>query len=109
MMGEDQVTNISTALMAINELSSCYDIPINIYFDAKGRLYACIGFGTLYRKELSFYPQDTYRAHSITDDIYKWIKKTIQDLAVKKANPNLHAVKDEMAFVNNTENTSKGE
>lgn len=86
-MGKDQVSNISTALMAINELSSCYDIPINIHFDAKGRIYVHVGFGTLYRKEMSFYPQDTYRSHSKTDDIYKWIEGVAEDLAVKKANP----------------------
>lgn len=93
-MGKDQVTNISTALMAINELSSCYDIPINIHFDAKGRIYVHVGFGTLYRKEMSFYPQDTYRAHSKTDDIYKWIEEAIETLAVKKGNSVLHATRD---------------
>lgn len=86
-MGNDQVTNISTALMSINELSSCCDIPINIHFDAKGRIYVHVGFGTLYRREASFYPQDTYRSHSETDDIYKWIEGITETLAVKKTNP----------------------
>lgn len=86
MMGKDQVTNISTALMAINELSSYYDIPINIHFDAEGRIYVHVGFGTFYRKEMSFYPQDTYRVHSKTDDIYKWIEETAEIIAAKKMN-----------------------
>lgn len=89
-MGKDQITNISTALMAINELSSYHNIPINIHFNAKGSIYIHVGFGTPYRKEMSFYPQDTYRVHSKTDAIYKWVEDTIETLAVKKSNPGVY-------------------
>ena len=96
MVGKDRVTNISTALMAINELASYYDIPINIHFNAKGSIYIHVGFGTPYRKEMSFYPQDTYRIHSETDDIYKWVEDTIETLAVRKVNPAKSPVIDDM-------------
>lgn len=89
MLDKDQVTNISTALMAIKDLATSCKIPINIHF-ADEHIYVHVGFGTPYRKEMSFYPQDTYRLHSETDDIYKWIEETAENINAYKTNPSLH-------------------
>lgn len=86
MLDKDQVTNISTALMAIKDLSASLNVPINIHFSGQ-HIYVNVGFGTPIRKEMSFYPQDTYRLHSKTDDIYKWIEKMATSISTRRANP----------------------
>lgn len=87
MNDKDRVTNISTALMALMELATACHTPINIHF-AEHRIYVCVGFGTPHRKEMAFYPQDTYRDHSKTDAIYKWIDVAVEKIyAIKKDIP----------------------
>lgn len=70
--------------MAIKDLATSCQVPINIQFSDHW-IYVNVGFGTPNRTEMGFYPQDTYRLHAETDDIYKWIETTAESIRNRKA------------------------
>lgn len=78
----DRVTNASTALMAVRDLATYYDIPINIHF-ADHYIHVIVGFGTPYQTRRSWYSQDLYQRFSNTDEIYLEIKHDIERLKSK--------------------------
>lgn len=79
MHNKDCATNASTGLMAIKDIATYEDIPINIHFD-KHWIHVIVGFGTPYQKKQSFYTQDLYRVFGQTDEIYNWIKEAVKKL-----------------------------
>lgn len=75
---KDSVTNVTTGLMAIRDLSTVYDVPINIHIDNQ-YIRVIVGYGTSYIKNANFYLQDMYKYHSLHDNIYTTIVKMIED------------------------------
>lgn len=79
MKDKDYVTNTSTGLMRIKDLSSLNGIPINIHFSDEF-IHIIVGFGTYNQRRMSFRPQDCYKRIRETDEIYEWIVKTVEEL-----------------------------
>lgn len=75
---KDLVTNATTGLMAIRDLSNVYDVPINIQINDH-YINVIVGYGTKYIKNASFYCQDMYRYHSEYDTIYNRVVKMIEE------------------------------
>ena len=83
MYNQDLVTNASTGLMAIKDLATYNDIPINIHFDDHW-IHIIVEFGTPYQKKMSVYPQDCYKSFGKNDLIYNDIEKVIEEIKEKK-------------------------
>ncbi len=74
-----QVTNVTTALMAIRDVATCTEIPINVQFDSHV-ITVIVNFGKWDVKMEHFYLQDMYRYHQSSDMIYKWIKEAVEEI-----------------------------
>lgn len=75
---KDVVTNTSTGLMAIRDLATYYNVPIDIHF-ANHLINISIGSRkTEHREHVSFYCQDMYKQFGESDDIYHWIADAIK-------------------------------
>ena len=79
MYSKDLVSNASTGLMAIKDIATYKEIPINIHF-ADHWIHVIVGFGTSRQKKMSFYTQDCYRGFAQSDKIYNWIEKAVDEL-----------------------------
>lgn len=77
MYSKDRVSNTTTALMAIRDLATFHEIPINIHFEDH-YIHVIVGFGTPEQKRMSYYLQDMYREHSLNDRIYNEIEAAIE-------------------------------
>lgn len=84
MYCKDLVTNLSTALMAVKDMATYNDIPIEMHFE-NHYIHIFVGYGTPYQKYVRFYPQDCYRAFANTDDIRKWIENAIEEIQKEKS------------------------
>lgn len=82
MHSKDRVTNASTGLMAIKDLATYNNVPINIHFDSHW-IHIIVGFGTPYQKKMSYYPQDCYKSFGKNDMIYNDIEKVIEKMKEK--------------------------
>lgn len=72
------VNNITTALMALRDMTQFDDIPIKIEF---GDYYIYVTVGSGEEAETgSFYLQDMYRNLSHSDLIYEWLMKKIEEM-----------------------------
>lgn len=70
---KDVVTNTSTGLMAIRDLATYYNVPIDIHF-ANHRININIGSRkTEHREHVSFYCQDMYKQFGESDGIYHYL------------------------------------
>lgn len=74
-----QVTNVTTALMAIRDVATCTEIPINVQFDSHV-ITVIVNFGKWDVKMEHFYLQDMYRYRQSSDMIYKWIKEAVEEI-----------------------------
>lgn len=75
---KDIVTNTSTGLMAIRDLATYYDVPIDIHF---ANHWIDINIGskkTAFQEHKSFYCQDLYERFGELDDIYHWIADAVK-------------------------------
>ena len=79
MYSKDLVTNTSTGLMAIKDLATFNDVPINIHFD-KHWIHIIVGFGTPYQRQKSYYTQDSYKIFGETDSIYNQIEEMVNEV-----------------------------
>ena len=81
---KDVVTNTSTGLMAIRDLATYYDVPIDIHF-ANHMIDINIGSTkTALQEHESFYCQDMYRQFGESDDIYHWIANAVERVKGEK-------------------------
>lgn len=80
---DEQVTNITTALMAIRDVATYTEIPINVQFDSHV-ITVIVNFGKWNVKMEHFYLQDMYRYHQSSDMIYKWIKEAVEEIVKRR-------------------------
>lgn len=80
---DEQVNNVTTALMDIRDIATYTDIPINIHFDSHV-ITVTVNFGKWNAKSEHFYLQDMYRYHQTSDMIYKWIKGAVEEIVKSK-------------------------
>ena len=83
---KDSVTNATTGLMALRDVATYNDVPINIHV-ADHYIHVVVGFGTPYQKGMSWYLQDMYRYQAERDLIYKWIWDTVDELREQQGLP----------------------
>lgn len=83
-MNKDLVTNLSTALMAVKDMATYNDIPIEMHFE-NHYIHIFVGYGTPYQKYVRYYPQDCYRMYSQTDDMRKWIEDALEEIQKEKS------------------------
>lgn len=75
----EDITNVTTALMALRIFSSINKIPINIQID-EDYIHVFVGYGTPKIEHRSYYLQDVFRYFKTKDEIYEFVETSAKEI-----------------------------